>query len=89
MILKASLAQNVPNPFTGKTTISFNLPQKFTTAQIIITDRGGKQLKRLSISGSGSGIVNIDAATLASGAYNYSLIVDGRIISSRQMIVGN
>jgi hypothetical protein len=85
----ASLAQNVPNPFTGKTTISFNLPQKFTTAQIIITDRGGKQLKRLSISGSGSGIVNIDAATLASGAYNYSLIVDGRIISSRQMIVGN
>jgi hypothetical protein len=84
----ASLAQNVPNPFTNTTTISYNLPPKFTTAQIIITDKSGKRLKQLNISGSGNGVVNINASALPAGAYNYSLIVDGRIISSKQMIVG-
>ncbi len=57
-ITDALLAQNVPNPFTNTTTISYTLPQKFTTAQIIITDKNGKQLKQLNISGSGKGAVN-------------------------------
>ncbi len=83
----ASLAQNIPNPFTNATTISYSLPSKFTTAQIIITDKNGKQLKQLNISGSGNGTVNIDASTLASGAYNYSLIVDGKIFSTKQMVL--
>jgi hypothetical protein len=63
------------------------LPQKFLTAQIIITDKNGKQLKQLNISESGNGTVNIDATTLSPGIYNYSLIIDGRIINSKQMIV--
>jgi hypothetical protein len=87
-ITNGSLAQNIPNPFTNTTTISYSLPSKFTTAQIIITDKNGKQLKQLNISGSGNGTVNIDASALASGAYNYSLIIDGRIITSKQMVVG-
>lgn len=53
-----------------------------------ITDKNGKQLKQLNISGNGNGIVNIYASTLSSGAYNYSLIVDGGLISSKQMIIG-
>src|SRR6266542_1758179 len=36
-IANASLAQNVPNPFTNATTIKYTLPSKFTSAQIIIT----------------------------------------------------
>jgi len=42
-------------------------------------------LKQVNITGSGKGTVNIDAASLSSGAYNYSLIVDGRVTSSKQM----
>src|SRR6266498_2366868 len=87
-ITDASLAQNAPNPFTNTTTISYSLPSKFTTAQIIITDKNGKQLKQVNVSGSGNGTVNIDASVLSSGAYNYSLIVDGKVISSKQMVVG-
>jgi hypothetical protein len=52
-----------------------------------ITDKNGEQLNQVNISGR-NGIVNIDADLLSSGAYNYSLIVDGRIISSKQMVVG-
>ncbi len=80
-----SLAQNTPNPFVNTTIINYSLPQKFTTAQILITDKNGKQLKQLNISGSGKGSLNVNAATLAAGAYNYSLIVDGELISSKQM----
>ncbi len=84
----ASLAQNTPNPFTNTTTINYALPQKFTTAQIIIiTDKSGRQLKQLNISGNGNGSVNVDASTLSSGTYNYSLIVDGKVISTKQMIL--
>ncbi len=82
----ASLEQNVPNPFTNTTTISYTLPQKFSSAQIIIADKNGKVLKQLSLSGAGKGTVHVDAAMLASGAYNYTLYVDGRMIDSKQMI---
>jgi hypothetical protein len=83
----ASIEQNTPNPFNKTTTIKYSLPQKFTTAQIIITDKNGKTLKQQSISGSSKGTINIEASTLVAGAYNYSLIVDGRVISSKQMVL--
>jgi len=83
----ASLEQNMPNPFTNTTKINYTLPQKFTTAQILITDKNGKLLKQQSISGGSKGTINVDASTLVAGAYNYSLIVDGRVISSRQMVL--
>jgi hypothetical protein len=81
----ASLEQNAPNPFAGATSVRYTLPQKFTTAQIIITDKAGKAIKQLNISGSGKGTVNIEASALSSGTYNYSLIVDGKIIATKQM----
>jgi hypothetical protein len=82
-----SLAQNDPNPFTNTTTIKYTLPSKFTSAQIIITDKNGKQLKQLNISGNGDGALRVDASALSSGTYNYSLFIDGKIISTKQMVV--
>jgi hypothetical protein len=83
----AALEQNVPNPFSNATTIHYTLPQKFTKAQIIITDKNGKLLKQVNVSRIGEGILNVNAATLSLGAYDYSLIVDGRVISSKHMIL--
>jgi len=83
----SSLVQNFPNPFTNATTIKYTLPSKFTSAQIIITDKSGKQLKQLNISGYGNGTLHMDASTLSSGTYNYSLVVDGKIVSTKQMVV--
>ena len=85
LITNASLDQNNPNPFSNTTAISYTLPQKFTSAQIVITDKSGKTLKQVNVSGVGKGSLNIDAATLASGAYNYLLLVNGKLIATRQM----
>ena len=87
LIHVASLQQNVPNPFTNTTTISYSLPQKFSAAEIIITDKNGKRLKQINLSGAGKGSVHVDASTLASGAYNYSLYVDEKLIATRQMVL--
>ncbi len=85
-IASALLEQNIPNPFTANTTIHYSLPQKFTTAQILITDQNGKALKQLNVSGTGKGSLNIDTAMLSAGAYNYSMYVDGKLIGSKQMV---
>ena len=85
-ISSASLEQNTPNPFKNSTSIHYTLPQKFSTAQIIITDNSGKIIKQLNVSGTGKGAINIDAATLSAGVYNYSLVIDGKMISTKQMM---
>jgi hypothetical protein len=85
IITNASLEQNKPNPFTHNTTIGYTLPPNFTRAQIKITDINGKALKAINISGSGKGTLNVDAAILSSGAYNYSLYINGKLVSSKQM----
>src|SRR6266498_727466 len=86
-ISSASLEQNKPNPFNRATTISYTLPQQFSTAKIIITDKSGNTLKSINVSGTGKGSLNVDATTLSSGTYQYSLYVDGRLINSKQMVL--
>lgn len=83
----ALLAQNSPNPFYGSTVISYNLPEKFSKAQIIINDQSGKSLKQVTVSGLGRGTLTIDAKTLSSGAYSYSLVIDGKVVGTKQMVV--
>jgi len=82
-----SLSQNIPNPFNHTTTINYSLPQQYSAAKIIVVDKGGKILKEVNISGGGKGSLQIDAATLASGAYNYSLLVDGKLVGTKQMVL--
>jgi hypothetical protein len=83
----ASLQQNVPNPFNHTTSIAYSLPQKFASAQLIVADKAGKIIKQVQLKEAGIGMVNLDAATLSSGAYHYTLYVDGKMIDSKQMIL--
>jgi hypothetical protein len=83
----AFLLQNAPNPYKNSTIISYNLPAKISSAQIIITNSTGNVLKQINVSGAGKGSVNISASSLPAGSYNYSLWIDGRLIDSKQMIL--
>lgn len=84
-ISSASLEQNVPNPFNSTTKINYILPKQYTSAKIIITDKLGKTLKEVNVSNNGS--LDIDASTFSSGTYQYSLVIDKKIIDTKQMVL--
>ncbi|MEO8148649.1 MAG: tail fiber domain-containing protein, partial [Bacteroidia bacterium] len=79
------LEQNQPNPFTEKSIIRFYIPSSFHSAQIIITDLSGQQLKSYNIKNAGFGEIIIHANEFAAGNYLYSLIVDGAKVDSKKM----
>jgi hypothetical protein len=85
VLSSVSLSQNIPNPFNHTTTINYTLPQQYSSAKIVVTDQTGKILKQVHLSAKGSGSVTLDASTLSSGAYQYSLYLDSRLIDTKQM----
>jgi hypothetical protein len=83
----AKLEQNIPNPFNNTTTINYTLGQQYASAKIIVADKSGKVLKDINVSGTRKGSLEIGVSTLSSGAYQYSLYVDGKLIDTTQMIL--
>ena len=83
----AILFQNTPNPFSNTTTIRYYLPANFTKASLEISDLQGKLLKTYPLTGDGKQSAVINANELAAGTYLYSLIVDGKRIDSKKMVL--
>ncbi len=83
----ATIYQNVPNPFSNASTIKLQLPSGYTNASIIITENNGKILKTVALNESYSGNVKVETSSLSAGAYQYSLIVDGRMVDTKQMLL--
>ena len=82
-----SVSQNEPNPFTESTTIKLSIPKKTQKAALMIYDMSGKQMKQININERGKTSVNITSEGLAAGMYLYSLIADGKVISTKRMIL--
>jgi hypothetical protein len=82
------LYQNTPNPFKEQTVIRFSLADDATNAAICIFDMSGKMLKKLPVS-SGMTSVFINGWELGEGLYLYSLVVNGREIDTKRMIITN
>lgn len=88
----ALLKQNAPNPFSENTSIEYVLPRAtFSNAFLQITNMQGAVIRKVNLpQEAGPGIVNIRAKELAAGEYVYSLVIDGRVIDTKKMIlVGN
>jgi hypothetical protein len=82
------LFQNVPNPFNSVTTINYRLGDNVKTAKICIYNLTGKQLQCYNLPAtSGENTIEVRASSLQSGMYLYSLIVDGRLIDTKRMIL--
>jgi hypothetical protein len=85
-ISNATLEQNVPNPLSNTTSIRYNIPTTSANAQLMINDFNGKMIKQLTLQ-PGAGVVNIDASTMSTGAYSYTLVIDGKAIATKKMII--
>ena len=80
------LYQNTPNPFKEQTAIHFSLADDVRDAAICIFDLSGKMLKKVPISSGGTS-VSINGWELGEGMFLYSLIVNGKEMDTKRMII--
>lgn len=83
----SQLFQNTPNPFSENTTINYTLSENVNTASIIIFDLQGKQIKKYDLQQKGQGNIIIQAGELYAGMFIYSLVIDGKEVNSKKMIL--
>ena len=78
-----TIDQNVPNPFNQNTTISYNLPSQFANASVAVFDLTGKLLLQYD-NLKGKSQVSIEGNKLSAGMYIYSLLINGKEITSKK-----
>lgn len=81
------LFQNSPNPFRESSVIKVKLPDSYKSASLHVFDMSGKQLKQIDVTGYGETSVTLSAGMLGSGMYLYSLVIDGKVVDTKRMIV--
>lgn len=81
------LLQNIPNPFSESTTINYTIPENVNSASIIIFDLQGKQIKKFDLEQRSQGSILVQAGELYAGMFVYTLVVDGKEIASKKMIL--
>jgi hypothetical protein len=82
-----ALEQNAPNPFSEHTIIRYYMPLQAQSASIKIYALDGSELLSIPATTKGVGSVTVNGHSLASGVYVYTLIIDGKTIDTKQMIL--
>lgn len=83
----AAMGQNVPNPFSERTEIAITLPENVKKAMLYIYDMTGKQVEQHEVEGRGATSMTIYADRMNAGMYIYALVADGKVVTSKKMIV--
>jgi hypothetical protein len=86
VIIGYSIEQNVPNPFSDKTSIRFQLAPGVQSATLSIFNLNGAFVRDYALEGN-SGEVEILASEIGKGMYIYSLNQNGQEIISKRMII--
>lgn len=84
---KGYLSQNVPNPFTKSTVISYQLPANTKTAGIGVYDLNGREIKLFTLGAETTGSVTIDGVSMQPGMYVYTLLVNGMPYETKKMVL--
>ncbi len=83
----AQLDQNIPNPFSQKTSIGCTIPENSATSVLFIYNMNGTQLQQYNVNGKGKQTVTISGNSLDPGMYLYALVVDGKEVDTKRMIL--
>ena len=86
-IKEAKLYQNAPNPFNNQTLIQFEVPISVNKAQLHLCNMTGTLLRTINIDQRELGSVSISANEFIAGMYLYSLVCDGKIVDTKQMML--
>ena len=80
------LFQNSPNPFSEETKIEYLLNENVSKATLFIYNMTGKQLKGYELHHN-ENTLSIMSGELDPGIYFYTMIVDGNVVGTKQMIL--
>ncbi|MBO9613768.1 MAG: tail fiber domain-containing protein [Dyadobacter sp.] len=83
----AGLEQNVPNGFSEQTSIKYFIPHSAKEAVINIYNSSGTQVSSHRITEPGPGELLLSADRYKNGVHVYDLVVDGKSMGSRKMLV--
>lgn len=83
------LEQNNPNPFNQKSIINYYIPTGAKKASVTIYTNTGIEIKSFTNLNTGKGAVQIEGGALSAGTYIYNLIIDGKQVDTKWMIVTN
>lgn len=83
---KTELEQNIPNPFTDRTTIRYQLQEGANDASVMVFDMNGRIVKEFKLSNK-SGEITINASQIGKGMFIYSLVQNGQELISKRMII--
>lgn len=84
---EAKLFQNTPNPFSDRTEIKCYIPANTSNSSLYIFNMQGLQIEEFQISETGNQLVEISASHFNPGMYLYSLVLDGKEIDTKKMIL--
>ena len=80
------LYQNNPNPFTENTVIKYSVPSDANNAWLYVFDMQGTMLKQMQLDTKSNQIM-LHGGDLKPGMYIYTLIVNGKEIDTKKMIL--
>lgn len=86
-LANAYILQNAPNPFTKSSVINYFVPNAAQHVEINISTIQGEVIQSYPVSETGFGNIELDAKSLATGTYVYSLHVNGEFVDSKLMII--
>jgi hypothetical protein len=75
-----------PNPASSKTTVLYQLPEGIITGNITIKNTFGQSMEKYSIDDKKESI-ELDCSSYNNGVYFISLISDGKIITTKKLII--
>jgi len=84
-----ALVQNSPNPFSESTEILFSISEETQNATLNVYNLSGTQLKSIELYQRGEGSIIISRGEFDPGIYLYTLITDGKVIDTKQMVLTN
>ena len=84
--MQGSVSQNTPNPFMGLSTIRVSVPDDATDAYLDILTSNGQSIKRIPVD-NGQSEVSLSSYELAPGTYLYTLVVNGKAVDTKRMII--
>jgi hypothetical protein len=83
----SGLSQNIPNPFSENTEITYSLASGVQKGTMYVFDMQGTLLKTFDGLKAGTGKIQINGGDLKPGMYLYSLITDGKEVDTKRMIL--